>query len=463
MTGVCLDDQAAVPSLAKSASDRWAYRLFLISMAGGVFLYGVAVGKLEIFPYGLWRQAQSGCKFVLRLDQRDGAYRLLGDPSTPKIWSTSQASGGLFLVTRVGVEADFVIDLMDADGEVIHQWHADWFAIWPDADHIPAQLVPHRRQGTIVHGAVVLESGDVIFNFEHLGLVCLDWEGVPRWRLPYQTHHSVHLHDDGNLWVCGEKWHFERDRRFPNHVPPFIEHTLLEVSTNGKILREWSVADLLTKNGYRGLLHLDLPDKYEQQNFGSKEVRGDQRHLNCVEPFPDEMQPGFFRPGDILVSLRNINTVLAFEQETENIKFITTGAFVRQHDPDFVDGNTISVFDNNHNGDADPQSRIVLISLPENKVEEYYAGTSDAPFYSPVMGKTQWLPNGHLLVTDAASGRAFELDRDRKIVWQFHNLVGQGKVGKLTEVSRLTDQLAQKLRSLAKKGNQPSTVEGGHP
>jgi hypothetical protein len=460
MAGVPLDDNAAVAPPAEPASDRWAYRLFLFSLAAGIFCYGVAVGKLEIFPYEILLQAKWGGEYVFRLKEKSWPYRRLEDLSTPRIRGTSQASRGLFLVTRLAVDREFVIELMDAEGEAIHRWHADWFAIWPDADHIPEQLVPKWRPGTIVHGAVVLETGDVIFNFEHLGLVCLDWDGVARWRLPYQTHHSVHRHNDGNLWVCGEKWHSESDPRFPNHVPPFIEQTLLEISTDGKILDEWSVPDILTKNGYRGLLHLDLPNTYELQNFGSQEVQGDQLHLNGVEPFPDQIQPGFFGQGDILVSLRNINTVFVFERDTENIKFITTGAFVRQHDPSFVDGNTISVFDNNHNGDVDPQSRIVLISLPENKIAKYYAGTPEAPFYSPIMGKMQWLPDGHLLVTDSSSGRAFELNRERRIVWEFHNLVGDGTVGLVTEVSRLTERLDQKLRSLAERDNRPSIVNG---
>lgn len=438
---------------ADSASDRWAHRLFIISVAMGIFCYGVAVGKYEVFPYKVWRQAKRGWRDIFPGNQQAWPYRQLEDPSTPKIQRTSQATGGLFLVTRLAAGSNFVIELMDADGEVIHQWRADWFTIWPDADHIPEQLTPKRRPGTIVHGAIVLESGDVIFNFEHLGLICLDWNGTPRWRLAYQTHHSVHRHNDGNLWVCGEKWHFETDPRFPNHVPPFIEQMLLEVSIDGKILKERPVADILTKNGYQGLLHLDLPDDRAAQDFGSGEVHGDLRHLNCVEPFPDRLQPAFFQPGDIVVSLRNINTVFVFERETEKIKFITTGAFLRQHDPDFVDGNTISVFDNNHNGAVDPQSRIVLISAPDNNITDYYAGTPEAPFYNPIMGKTQWLPKGHLLVTDSLSGRAFELDRDREIVWEFHNLVGDGMVGTVTEVSRLTDEMEHKLRSLAGKMN----------
>lgn len=50
MTGVPFDDNAALAPPAKFVSDRWAYRLFVFSVAAGIFFYGVAVGKFEIFP-----------------------------------------------------------------------------------------------------------------------------------------------------------------------------------------------------------------------------------------------------------------------------------------------------------------------------------------------------------------------------------------------------------------------------
>ena len=63
-------------------------------------------------------------------------------------------------------------------------------------------------------------------------------------------------------------------------------------------------------------------------------------------PSPRCLKEGIFKKGDVLVSLRNINTIFVFNRENDKIKFIPTGSFVRQHDPDFVDGETISVFDN---------------------------------------------------------------------------------------------------------------------
>ena len=62
------------------------------------------------------------------------------------------------------------------------------------------------------------------------------------------------------------------------------------------------VVDLLRDNGLSGLLYMSAIKQRDTS------VTGDTLHLNNVEPFPAAMQPGVFAPGDLLVSLRNIDT-----------------------------------------------------------------------------------------------------------------------------------------------------------
>ena len=328
-------------------------------------------------------------------------------------------------------------EIIDMNGRKIQTWNIDWFKIWPNPEHVPQEFIPKSKPGTIIHGVAVLNNGDLVFNFERLGLVRLDRNSNVVWRLPYQTHHSLYVDDDGSIWVCGQKRHTKPDSRFPHRLPPFDEYTFLEVTQEGKIKEEWSVADILRENGFDGLLYLG-----SLENESTK-VSGDLLHLNDVELFPNNMKEDFFERGDILVSLRNINTVFVFNRRNRKIKFICTGRFVRQHDPDFIDGNRFSVFDNNNaNEKQDPKSRIVIVSGRTGEAQIYFEGSRTSPFYTDIMGKHQWLPNGNLLITESRQGRAFEINRQGEVVWEYVNYVDRGIVGLVDEVQRLPSDYA---------------------
>ena len=116
---------------------------------------------------------------------------------------------------------------------------------------------------------------------------------------------------------------------------------MVQISPQGELLQTISLMKLLKDNGYDGLMNLSTLIGREPR------VSGDVYHLNDVEVFPRSLPEGVFKHGDVMVSLRNINTVLVFDPKALKIRFVSTGQFVRQHDPDFIDGNRFSVYDNN--------------------------------------------------------------------------------------------------------------------
>jgi hypothetical protein len=112
---------------------------------------------------------------------------------------------------------------------------------------------------------------------------------------------------------------------------------------------------------------------------------------------------------------------------------------VRQHDPDFIDGNTISIFDNNlvTSKPQGGQSRIVVLSATNDQMQVIYSGSSERPFYTRIMGKHQWLPNGNLLIVESMEGRAFEINSEGALVWEYLHLVDKGLLAALTEAELL--------------------------
>lgn len=423
--------------------DRIAWILFVASIALAIFTCGILVGKYKVFPYHVLSYARKGAAEIGKHLLFAGLFEewlyiksthyILLDERFPRILNTADSYKGLNLVTRVSEKLTLSAEIIDMEGNVLHRWAVDWYQLWPEPEHLPKDIIPRSRPGTHIHGAVIMPNGDVVFSFEHLGTIRLDREGEVVWRLPYRTHHSVHLHDDGNLWICGQRRKFEADPDFPDREPPFDEYTIVEVSPEGHILQEWSIPEILKKNGKQGLLSLWFKPQDTQAN-----KLDDRLHLNDVEPFPSAFKEGFFKKGDILVSLRNINAVFVFNRESEKIKYLTVGDFIHQHDPDFMDGNRFSVFDNKTvSEDGGFHSRIVIVSVAENSMDVYFEEDEDASFFTGIMGKHQWLPNGNLLITESMKGRAFEITPEGEIVWQYVNYVKDDIVGILEEVQRL--------------------------
>lgn len=418
----------------------------------GLFLFGAGVvyqwyvNKHPVFPLTVPGDVLDSSKEQVantlhRFGLKKPSYYYETDFGGDSIWhDPNAAAAGLTLVTAVNADQRLEAEIIELDGAPVQSWSIDWFDLWPDAEHVPDIFVPKQQPGTHIHGAVIMDNGDLVFNFEYQGLMRLDLCGDVAWRLAYQTHHSIDLDEDtGNLWVSGRVFHDEPDPDFPNHAPTFAEPTVLEVSPGGEVLREISVIGLLEKNDLHGLLYMDDFDGIQR---GRAKTTGDTLHLNDVEVFPATLAAGRFEPGDLMLSLRNIHTILVFDPETEEITYRQSGGFVGQHDPDFIDGDRISVFDNAVaiGEDTPRESRVVILSGAADDIEPevYYQGSDSAPFYTDVMGKHQWLPNGNLLLTESTKGRAFEIDQSGEIVWQHVNLVDdQGLVGLVDEAQRL--------------------------
>lgn len=416
----------------RAVPKRFEIGMLIFSIAFFAFIYGVLVEKYQIFPYEVIENAYAVAKSITSestpfyyFDTRhsDGDYHYDG----------LSAYDGLNLVVSVVADKHLSVNITDMQGAILHKWHVDWFDVWPDETHLPEKDKPKSAPGTHVHGIVLLDNGEIVFNYEHSGLVKLNLCSKIVWRLPYRTHHSVHVDQGGNLWVPAMKNLETAVEGLPNYKPPFVDPLILVVSQEGVVLREISVLDLLRQNGLDGLLYMSTLENFDT------EVTGDTLHLNDIETFHGDGTQGFFAEGDVMISLRNIHAVLVFDPKTGRIKYKSVGEFVRQHDPDFIDGNTISVLDN-HNiapWSGGQNSRIVVQSVTDGNTKIYYQGKREQRFYTDIMGKHQWLPNGNLLITESMNGRAFEINKDGDIVWQYVNVIDDKQRGLLEEVQRL--------------------------
>lgn len=211
---------------------------------------------------------------------------------------------------------------------------------------------------------------------------------------------------------------------------------MLRVRQDGTVAEEVTILDLLYGSGWQALLLAGAgPDAAVSVE--------DPTHLNNAEALRPDMAAAFpmFAAGDVLLSLRNLNTLLVADGRTWQVKWAMTGPFLGQHDPDFLPDGHIAVFDNRATG-GEPAfggSRVLEIDPLTRGVVRGYEGGGEGPFYTRERGSQQVLPNGDVLVTDALEGRVLELapgDPDR-VVWEYVNLARPGLVGLVTGAERV--------------------------
>lgn len=379
--------------------------------------------------------------------------RAVFDHHGANVIDASKMQPGLTLISSHWRASDWSpgMRLVDAGGEVLHEWDTDPAELWPKAGGgmFGGQSYPH--------GSLLFENGDVLFNLEYTGLLMIDACGDLKWHLDYENHHSVARDDDGNFWSPGNV-SYEHGKpedmgyfkQFPGlHLAPgkpIWEDRLLQVSPTGETLQDIAMFKVIYQNG----LQRYMPKIAKVRD-------GDILHVNDIEPLGRDMADEYplFETGDLLVSVRNLHLVMVLDPATLKVKWYSTDEWIEQHDPDFIGDGWISVFDNNKNfGNRISKmlggSRIVAIRPHSGEFKELYSndvsGADTNFFYTPRGGKTQHLANGNLLLTEKNSGRVFEVTADGQLVWEWINEPGpvENTVAEVMEGTRY-DLTAQRV------------------
>jgi hypothetical protein len=329
--------------------------------------------------------------------------------------------------------------LMRRDGEIVARWELKYSELFTDPTF--RESIPATDWNVATHGIVANPDGSLVFNFEYGGLVKLDRCNNVLWTLRQQSHHSVERSERGGYWVPGRIMREKGDPKFhPVFVPPYREDTIMRVSDDGEVLLELSVPQLLVENGLAELLTA-TGSSMNPNRFWDLEIV----HLNKVAELSSELADDFplFEAGDLVLSLRQFNMILVVDPDTRKIKWWKVGPWRRQHDPEFIPGGKIIVFNNNTYTtmfgqpidlpDLPTHSEIIEINPVTNEHRVLYGGTEDEQFFTTVKGKHQYTPQGGLLITEFDGGRIFETDADRNIVWEYINRFDEDEVAELTE------------------------------
>ncbi|MFW6119252.1 MAG: arylsulfotransferase family protein, partial [Planctomycetota bacterium] len=112
-----------------------------------------------------------------------------------------------------------------------------------------------------------------------------------------------------------------------------------------------------------------------------------------------------------------------FFGDEPKIKWAAQGVTTAQHDPDFLKGGKLIVFDNHHvaryNSPRTTCSRIVIYDLAAMGPVWSY---SSPDFFTDFAGSQQRLPNGNVLISETRAGTIFEVTPEGRTVWKYRSV-----------------------------------------
>ncbi len=306
--------------------------------------------------------------------------------------------------------------LLSPDLEIVHYW-----PLVEDAP-IGIEFEPPTRK--VLHGLAMLHDGSVIYSFDNgASLHRKDKCGRTLWAIPGEYHHTVTLDEtESTVWALRSDNVAEGDE--PSETAdPAGDVKLVQVATaDGSILREFSIADIISANPEIDILELRRrhpPDVGGNDPGLTAEWLQDPIHMNDVDPLPSRLADKFpmFSPGDLLISAREINLLFVMDPATLKVKWWQVGATIRQHDPDWQPDGTLSVF-NNRMGHG--YSEITKVDLVTHAATVSVDGRA-IDFYTRRRGGHQPLPDGGFLIASTQQGRIIEVSPDGQLALDFQN------------------------------------------
>ena len=408
-------------------------RTFFIALTAMIcVIYGIVSAKIKIFPYPLVNAA------LIALNEVNRGVGLMfskvhphiiegpGSPNDSVYLDKSAVSPGLTAMSLYR-DGGFGVVMVDMNGSVVHAWRMPE-AIYQAAANHNWDLDPDEYE---IMGFELTPEGDLLFIMSFRLMAKLDRCSNVKWILPKRAHHDLARADDDTYWVLSQRFVDEEMENRRGFSIPYIEDTVLNVSDQGVVLREFSLIDAFLNSNYSGVIlqgHEDFPAV----------VNMDPLHTNDIDVITSDFanHHAFADEGDLMVSLRTVDAIAIIDKDDKRVKWALSGMFLRQHDPDILPSGEMLVFDNRtdvgqHNGARyrlDPQrfgySRVIRFDPETQDVRWEFTGSAGRPFYTSIQGDQQMLSNGNVLIVETEAGRVFEVEpRTNGIVWSFHNLV----------------------------------------
>lgn len=420
------------------------------------FGLGVAVTEFKLPPY---REISHGAKTLLYMYKGLGAPPYLGQFTQPQqntpagdaparrfeaTAATADVPGNILVIGGLNEYRDICPEQgciaveYDRDGTIVHGIPYRPAEIQA-ADSTGGSFYREAKPGdpALVSrpiGMAPLPDGDVVVSFQSTGVMFpyaggiarLDRDGHPRWyRLDYSHHWVTYANDriyvpdltipEGDFKV--EVGPTKRDlTAFCESGRPMIDGIQV-LDLDGNVVDRLDVEAMLRATPYEAL----LVNPFEPC---------DPLHLNYVDVLDETAPGGDLKPGNLLVSSRNLSALFVIDPEAREIVRVVHGTFQQQHSAHHLSGSKALLFDNWGASGAGNGSRLLEVDLaggPERQVFPDPEGTPRPDLYSARAGHLDIAPDRrHAFVSFTETGTSIEVDIETRealtVIRSLHDL-----------------------------------------
>ncbi len=338
-------------------------------------------------------------------------------PVGTTLYQPPLCSGGYNLISGRGL-----VKLVDMNGQVAHTWPVD----------------PAHEKG-FIHRARLLPSGRLMLLFsggKNPGHVAeFDWQGRETWSYTPRgaAHHDFWPTDRGSVFlICHIPLPPEVRAQITDPVRrelPVFGDELIEVGRDQQILWRWVQHEHLDVNWCN-----PLPAAQDWPAGPDNNTITDWTHTNTIQELPEnrwfDAGDSRFRPGNILQSLRQLDTISIIERTSGQVVWSYTGNYrgglSGQHEPHLIEkglpgAGHILIFDNGASPLKDLAhcgcSYVLEINPSDHSLVWVYE--DEHRFFSRFTASCQRLPNGNTLILESLCRRLFEVTPQKRIVWEY--------------------------------------------
>ena len=264
--------------------------------------------------------------------------------------------------------------------------------------------------------AMPYPNGDLLVSFgyarwhhpSYAGVGRIAQDGQLLWFTPEgYSHHEAHVGAGDTVWVPGATFE-EPVRRLPGlgtwecGGSNLLLDRVNVLDGSGALVDSVSVLDaFLASRWAPALIHADPCDPF---------------HLNSVSMVGEDVSglPDV-QPGDLVLSLRNLDAFVVLDRQTGVVKRFARGTFVRQHSVKHLGGSKFVLFDNEggyaqDENDGYPYSRVLVVDLATGEERVLFPRDPAQQWFSRIRGRISLSPDrARVLASFTRSGRAAEV------------------------------------------------------